>query len=103
MIGRPAELRDQLFATTLAVRTLVPLADPDRVFGGIVAVHSWHQDRAGSYSLAVSDSTIAAPTVTRRLVEAGADVLSIGELQRSLQDVYLELIDEDVELNERPT
>jgi ABC-2 type transport system ATP-binding protein len=103
MIGRPAELREQLFATTLAVRTLAPLADPDRVFGGIAAVDSWHDDRGGSYALAVSDPTIAAPAVTRRLVEAGADVLSIGELQRSLQDVYLELIDEDVELNERRT
>jgi ABC-2 type transport system ATP-binding protein len=103
MIGRPAELRQQLFATTLAVRTLVPLVDPDSVFGGIAAVDSWQQDLAGSYSLAVSDATIAAPAVTRRLVEAGADVLSIGELQRSLQDVYLELIDEDVELDERRT
>jgi len=30
-------------------------------------------------------------------VAAGADVLSISELQHSLEDVYLELIDEDVE------
>jgi ABC-2 type transport system ATP-binding protein len=45
MIGRPAELREHLFATTLAVRTLVPLADPDRVFGGIATVDRWHDDR----------------------------------------------------------
>jgi ABC-2 type transport system ATP-binding protein len=30
-------------------------------------------------------------------VAAGADVLSIAESQHSLEDVYLELIDEDVE------
>jgi ABC-2 type transport system ATP-binding protein len=35
--------------------------------------------------------------VTRRLVGAGADVLSISEAHHSLEDVYLELIDEDVE------
>jgi ABC-2 type transport system ATP-binding protein len=35
--------------------------------------------------------------VTRALVAAGADVLSIAENRRSLEDVYLELIDEDPE------
>jgi ABC-2 type transport system ATP-binding protein len=35
--------------------------------------------------------------VTRALVAAGADVLSIGEAQHSLEDVYLELVAEDVE------
>ncbi len=34
-IGRPDELRDQLFARTLTVRTAAPLAEPDRVFGGL--------------------------------------------------------------------
>ncbi len=33
-VGRPAELRDQLFAKTLAVKTRGPLADPNRVFAG---------------------------------------------------------------------
>ena len=46
-IGRPDELRDQLFAKTLTVRTLVPLPDPDRVFAGLPAVDGWHQDGAG--------------------------------------------------------
>jgi ABC-2 type transport system ATP-binding protein len=31
------------------------------------------------------------------LVGAGADVLSIGESQHSLEDVYLELIADDLE------
>jgi ABC-2 type transport system ATP-binding protein len=47
--------------------------------------------------LTVSDPNLAAPEVTRGLVGVGADVLSIGEAQHSLEDVYLELIDEDVE------
>jgi ABC-2 type transport system ATP-binding protein len=98
MIGRPAELREQLFARALVVRTLVPLADPDRVFRGLPAVEAWHQDGAGAYVIGVSDANVAAPAVTRALVQAGADVLSIGESQHSLQDVYLELIDEDAEV-----
>jgi ABC-2 type transport system ATP-binding protein len=35
--------------------------------------------------------------VTRALVAAVADVLSLAETQHSLEDVYLELIDDDVE------
>ncbi|MGC1239485.1 MAG: hypothetical protein WA860_11925 [Acidimicrobiales bacterium] len=50
---------------------------------------------ANSYLLTVEDPQIAAPDVTRALVGAGADVLSIGESQHSLEDVYLELIGED--------
>jgi ABC-2 type transport system ATP-binding protein len=96
-IGRPAELRDRLFAKTLTVRTLAPLATPDRVFGGLAAVERWRQDAPGRYALTVSNSRTAAPAVTRALVAAGADVLSIGESQHSLEDVYLELIDEDTE------
>ena len=49
----------------------------------------------------MSDPAVAAPAVTRALVAAGADVLSIGESRHSLEDVYLELIDEDVEAAER--
>ena len=41
--------------------------------------------------------SIAAPAVTRALVAVGADVLSLVESHHSLEDVYLELIDEDVE------
>jgi ABC-2 type transport system ATP-binding protein len=96
-IGRPDELREQLFARTLAVRTLAPLSDPTGVFGGIPSVTSWRQDATSAYLLTVTDSTVAAPAVTRALVAAGADVLSIAESQHTLEDVYLELIAEDVE------
>jgi ABC-2 type transport system ATP-binding protein len=94
-IGRPDELRDQLFAKTLAVTTLAPLPDPDRVFAGLPAVDGWHQDGPAGYVLAVTDSAVAAPAVTRALVAVGADVLSISESHHSLEDVYVELIDED--------
>ncbi len=102
-IGRPAELRTQLFGTLLAVRTRAPLAEPDRVFSGQPGVTAWHRTDAvdaadgATYTLAVADTAVAAPGVTRALVGAGADVLSIGEARHSLEDVYLQLIDEDRE------
>jgi ABC-2 type transport system ATP-binding protein len=97
IIGRPAELREQLFARALAVRTLVPLQEPGRVFDGLPAVDGWHEDGSAAYVLTVSDATAAAPGVARALVAAGADVLSIDESHHTLEDVYLELIDEHAE------
>jgi ABC-2 type transport system ATP-binding protein len=46
----------------------------------------------------VSDPAVAAPAVTRALVAADADVLSIGESRHSLEDVYLQLVNKDNEV-----
>jgi ABC-2 type transport system ATP-binding protein len=92
-IGRPDQLRDELFARTLTVRTAVPLAAPDRVFGSVTGVRGWHEDDLSTYVLTVDDPAQAAPEVTRALVQADADVLSISPSHHSLEDVYLELID----------
>ena len=97
-IGRPDELRDRLFARTLTVRTLAPIVEPDHLFAGLAGVEGWRQDGAAAYVLTVSESAVAASAVTRALVAAGADVVSISESHHSLEDVYLELIDEDVEV-----
>jgi ABC-2 type transport system ATP-binding protein len=101
IVGRPEELREQMFAKSLTVRTREPLPEPDQVFGGLPAVDGWQADGAHGYVIAVSDTQIAAPAVTRALVQAGADVLSVGESRHSLEDVYLELIDEDEEAGRR--
>ena len=94
-IGRPDELRDWLFAKTLSVKTVAPLPEPDRVFGGIPTLDNWRLDGPASYVLTVSDTAKAAPAVVRALVSAGAEVLSVAESRHSLEDVYLELIDQD--------
>jgi ABC-2 type transport system ATP-binding protein len=94
-IGKPEELRDQLFAKTLTVKTRAPLLDPQGLFGGLDAIEGWHQDGPATYILAVSDPLLAAPVLTRALVAADADVLSIAQSHHSLEDVYLELIDGD--------
>ncbi len=98
-VGRPDELRQGLFARSLAVTTAAPLARPDQVFTGLPAVRSWRAagpavGSTAGYVLAVSDPVQAAPGVTRALVAAGADVLSITESRHTLEDVYLELIDD---------
>jgi ABC-2 type transport system ATP-binding protein len=100
LVGRPDELRDQLFANSLAVVLRTQLAEPELVFDSLPGVEGWEQLATG-YALAVSDPELAAPAVARALVAADADILSIAESRHSLEDVYLELIDEDVEARRR--
>ena len=144
-IGKPSELREELFHKGLVVTTAAPLPDPGRVFTGLPGVESWEADSTapgresgsgsgsssgsssgsgsgsrsgsgpesgagsdsgsrssfGSYRLVVSDPAVAAPEVVRALVQAEADVLSVGESRHSLEDVYLSLVNEDVEASQR--
>jgi ABC-2 type transport system ATP-binding protein len=94
-IGRFDELRQQLFARALRIRTRTALPEPGRVFANLPAVEGWHEDGPATYELVVTEYELAAPAVTRALVESGADVLSIAESRHSLEDVYLELVDHD--------
>ena len=108
-IGRPAELRDRLFSRTITVTTATPLVEPAAVFEAAPGVSGWRpapaddpeppDDLAGSrrrcrYVIDAADPALAAPALTRALVAAGADVLSIAESRHTLEDVYLRLISE---------
>jgi ABC-2 type transport system ATP-binding protein len=94
-VGTPAGLREQLFEKSLVVSTVEPVKGPEQLFSSIKGVESWRADGPASYVLSVSEPKVAAPEVVRGLVNAGADVLTVGETQHSLEDVYLELIAED--------
>jgi ABC-2 type transport system ATP-binding protein len=93
-IGRPQDLRDHLFRAALLVRLQAPLVDPDTVLRAVPGLSDWQQEEPGHYTLTVPDPVAAAPAVARALVAAGADIVSIGEGRHSLEDVYLELVDE---------
>jgi ABC-2 type transport system ATP-binding protein len=96
-VGRPSELRDQLFKKALIVETVAPLSDADGLFAAVPGAESWRAGEQGGYVVSVADPRAAAPELARALVGAGADVLSIREAEHSLEDVYLQLIDDDVE------
>ena len=99
VVGRPDDLRRQLFDSTIEVRTRVPLVDPQSVLGGVPGVRTWSLDGDGSYQVTAGDIAAVTPELTRALVAAKADVLRIGEVQRTLEDVYLQLVNEDVEVS----
>lgn len=101
LIGRPDELRERLFTRAVEVRTRVPLSDPRAVFGRLEQVEGWEQSASSTYELHVTDPDAAAPDIARALVAAEADVLSLVESRHSLEDVYLELVDGDVEARRR--
>ena len=93
-VGRPKDLRSRLFGGSLVVETAAPLPDPGAVFGRVTAVKEWSEGDHGDYLLSVSDPRQAAPDVARAVVAAGADLISLAESQHSLEDVYLQLIDD---------
>jgi len=97
-VGRPDELRDRLFKKELSVETLAPLPSPEAVFGPLTSVEGWQAEGASSYLLSVAGTKAAAPEVARALVRSGADVVSISVSRRSLEDVYMQFVDQDVEV-----
>jgi ABC-2 type transport system ATP-binding protein len=101
LVGRPDELRERLFSRSLVVETLEPLVAPYDVFTPADGVEHWQADGTTSYVLTVADPRNMAPGVTRALVAAGADVVSISESRHSLEDVYLQLVNEDPEASPR--
>jgi ABC-2 type transport system ATP-binding protein len=62
-----------------------------------VGVEKWTPEGDAGYVLTVADPRMAAPRVTRALVAAGADVVSIAVAHHSLEDVYLQLVEADPE------
>src|SRR5487761_1723806 len=85
-VGRPEELRAELFNSALVVKTLAPLNDPTSFFRDLDVVESWREQGSGEYVLSVVAPRTAAPDITRALVAAGADVVSIAEAHHSLED-----------------
>jgi ABC-2 type transport system ATP-binding protein len=83
------------------VETVAPLAAPDALFASVAAVEGWSAEGSSTYLLSVTDTKAAAPSVARALVGAGADILSLSESRHSLEDVYMQLVDEDVEVSRR--
>jgi ABC-2 type transport system ATP-binding protein len=102
-IGRPDELRRTLFTRSIALTTPAPLPDPARTLVGLPGVRAWRSEAPAAttppaataqYVLTVDDPVRDGPDLVRALVAAGVDIVSFTELHYSLEDVYLELVDD---------
>jgi ABC-2 type transport system ATP-binding protein len=92
-VGRPSDLRRSLFGSALEVRVGSPLTDPGQLFDAVAGVRTWHLED-GTYVIDVDDPRATAPLVARALVGSGAELISLAEVRRTLEDVYLQLVEE---------
>jgi len=91
-LDTPAALHTRLFGA----RVRVTLRQPAAPFADALARAGAPdvQVRGEALSIAVGDGATSTPLIVRRLVEAGADVLSVVPEQARLEDVYLRLMEE---------
>ncbi len=95
MVGRTKDLEKEMFTKSLTVKTLNEIDSPSGIFDSVDGVTSWEKGSDGSFSLNVTSIESVAPNIARALVEAGCDVVFIGEAHHSLEDVYLEIVGTD--------
>ncbi len=93
-LDTPDNLRRRLFGRRTVVRVRnpapgLPAAVRDLPF--VLAV----EEEDGQLVVDLPDPEAQNPLLVKRLVELGAEVQYVGELQRSLEDVYLTLIEEE--------
>ncbi|MBI4885990.1 MAG: ABC transporter ATP-binding protein [Acidobacteria bacterium] len=89
-VDTPAALRARVFGS----RVRITVGQAASAYVDLLAAAGFRDVRADArtLSIGVTDSASAAPALVRRLVEAGADVLSVAAEQAPLEDVYLRLL-----------
>ena len=91
-VDTPAALRARVFGARLRIVT----AQAAAVYVWVLSSDGFADVRAeGSIlSIGVADPSSAAPRVVRRLVQAGADIISVTAEEQPLEQVYLKLLQE---------
>jgi ABC-2 type transport system ATP-binding protein len=91
-MGTPATLRRSIYGRTIVVH-LSQLADGYQSvvqdFGFVQTIKAVENKLV----ITIDDPEAQNPVLIRKLVEAGADVQFVGEMRRSLEDVYLRLME----------
>ncbi len=90
-LDTPAGLRQRLYGRTVVFH--LARLDPawQKLVGKIESVRAV-EARDEKLVVRVDDPEAANPVIVRALVAAGADIRFVGELRRSLEDVYLQLL-----------
>ena len=90
-LDTPSALRRQLYERTVVFH----LRQADHSFTRVVEALSYVRSARvmdNKLMVALDDPEKHNPTIIRTLVEAGADIQFVGELRRTLEDVYLRLV-----------
>ena len=91
VVDTPANLRRQLFGRQVVfhLRTMIP--DLDNTIVALPFVNG-AEIRDNKLIVRLHDPETHNPDIIRLLVELGADVQFVGELRYSLEDVYLQFV-----------
>jgi len=89
-LGSLADLRQRLLGTATYELRLTDVAQARAHLDGLVHVSAWGDDWV---RYQVHDPLETNPVLLRRLVDAGMAVVSLSEVPRSLEDVYLRLVE----------
>lgn len=92
-VGAPAELKARLFGRRIVVTLARPAPGLPQVLN-LPFVRSASLDGAKLF-VAVEEPERHNPLLVRRLVELGAEILYVEEEERTLEEVYLELVEGD--------
>jgi ABC-2 type transport system ATP-binding protein len=89
-----ANLKTRLFGRTLEVRVQNPSAALAEAVAALpdCGGASWQE---GVLTVPCADPGLLAPRVVRALVQAGGEVVQVGEVKHSLEEVYLDLVKEN--------
>lgn len=98
IIGRPAELRRELFSPSVEVALAAPRDDLDALVSSLPGATGWRATGDATYVITAPDPAALAPELARALIARGADLVKLAEVSHSLEDVYLQLVNEDVEI-----
>jgi ABC-2 type transport system ATP-binding protein len=95
-VGKPAQLTARRSSRSLEVRLGERLQNPDSLFGDVDEIRRWRNGRGvGVYLVDVRDPEKGAAEVARAVVAAGASLVRLCEIEPSLEEVYLEILDRD--------
>ena len=91
-VDTPANLRARLFGRRVAVRLRVP---HEAAAAAVRALPFVRAVEAADSRLTVdlTDPEAQTPALVRALVEAGAEIMAVGEVEHSLEEVYFRLVD----------
>jgi ABC-2 type transport system ATP-binding protein len=98
IVGRPQELRTQLFSPSVEVVLAAPLDGLGALVDALPGATGWRATGGATYVISGPDPAALAPELARALIARGADLIKLAEVNHSLEDVYLELVHEDVEV-----
>ena len=98
IVGSPTDLRHRLFPSALEVGTTGPLPDPEGLFASVEGTNGWSTLGPALYRVNAADPSAVAPLLARAIVTSGAGLRHLSETTHSLEDVYLQLVGEDVEV-----